>query len=140
LQNLVVTQKDNSLIKLDYAYDQVGNITSVNDGVSARQATFKYDSNNWLQSETTKGRFEQEAQGTPGYVRHDFYTDKWFDFTPVGVISLDYAACSIGLDFGGAYIPSVKKIQLVPDKDHQTNRVAARGLIYITLPILLISP
>jgi RHS repeat-associated protein len=128
IQNLNVSSGAQALMDLSYVYDLAGNVTQNNESVSGQQNSFTYFDNNWLQSENAKSIHKEEVKGVPGYVQPDMHGDQGLDFIPRGVVSLDYATTSVGIDFGGEYTPTIKMIQLVPDKDHQTNRISSRGI------------
>jgi RHS repeat-associated protein len=134
LQDLSVNVADangspgQDLIKYKYAYDLAGNIKTMTDELTGKSNSYSYYDNNWLKNESAQSTYDEEAEGRAGYIEEDYQGNKILDYTPRAVVYFDYASSSIGLDFGTAYNPTVKKIQLIPDSAHQTHRLIARSL------------
>ncbi|NLW46456.1 MAG: hypothetical protein GXY86_03850, partial [Firmicutes bacterium] len=124
LDQLKVTVAGQELLNLRYTYDEVSNIKTITDGGKIK--TFEYDKNNQLTKAVTPGIF-MEPTPTPGNAAlktGDTLGNGIFEFTPIlsGLMGLDHHASSIGIDFG-IVAPGVKKIELVPDKQHSTHRI-----------------
>jgi RHS repeat-associated protein len=133
LQDLNTCLDNTGIIQLNYLYDAAGNIKTITDNVTQKQSNFTYHANNWLKSESMADTFSQKATGDPGYVGKDSMGDKPLDFSSGGLVYFDYAASSIGVDFGFA-TPNIKKIQLIPDSAHTASRIIARGVDIYTSP------
>jgi RHS repeat-associated protein len=122
---LTVNSAGVSVLQQHYTYkDQTNNIESINDGKETK--TFTYDANNQLLKAVTPGKFleTKTTPGTPGVKPSDYLGSSRVDFSADSraVVSLDYDACSIGLDFGMVQ-PGVKKIVLAPDSGHLNHRI-----------------
>ncbi|NLY75938.1 MAG: RHS repeat protein [Firmicutes bacterium] len=96
-----VTIGNVELLNLDYTYDEVGNIKTVNNG--GKLKTYEYDKNNQLTKTVTPGTF-LETTPTPGTAvlkTGDVLGNGIFEFVPIlsGLMGLDYHASSIGIDF-----------------------------------------
>ena len=125
MNRLQVTVAGQELLSLSYTYDAVSNIKTITD--NGKIKTYEYDKNNQLTKAVTPGTF-METTPTPGTAAlktGDILGNGIFEFTPIlsGLMGLDYHASSIGIDFGGI-APGVKKIELVPDRNHSTHRIS----------------
>ena len=124
LDDMKVTVGGQELLNLDYTYDEVGNIKTVNDG--GKLKTYEYDKNNQLIKAVTPGTFLETTPtpGTAALKTGDVLGNGVFEFTPIlsGMMGLDYHSSSIGIDFGSV-APGVKVIELVPDQNHTTHRI-----------------
>jgi RHS repeat-associated protein len=133
LKNITAGTATSTLINTGYTYDSVNNMLTSADSVTGLASVYTYYKNNWLQAESTTTTFYEKTTGDPGYIAHDDAGSKILDYTtPEATVSLDYASTSVGIDFGEKYTPNVKIIKLIPDKDHQTNRLVKRGLEVFT--------
>ena len=125
----VTTNSGTNILQQHFTYDGCSNITAINEGSGIK--TFDYDANNQLTRSVTPGKFlEQDpTSGNYGLKVGDYLGATWMDFTPTlnAMMGLDYNSSSIGIDFGSVQ-PGIKKIQLIPDKAYQTNRVVAGTL------------
>ncbi|NLY74431.1 MAG: RHS repeat protein, partial [Firmicutes bacterium] len=134
LDDMKVTVGGQELLNLDYSYDEVGNIKTVNDG--GKLKLYEYDKNNQLTKAVTPGTF-METNPTPGTAAlktGDILGNGIFEFTPIlsGLMGLDYHASSIGIDFGGV-ASAIKVIELAPDKDYSTHRITENTIaLYIS--------
>jgi RHS repeat-associated protein len=133
LQDINVSLDNTGLIKLDYLYDAAGNIKTITDKLSEKQTNYTYHENNWLKSESAVAVFSEKVTGDPGCVSKDSLGVKPLDFSSGGLVYFDYAASSIGVDFGFAS-PNIKKIELIPGSNYTASRIIARGVDIYTSP------
>ena len=120
LDALKVDADGQELLKLALGYDGANNITSIND------REFHYDNKNQLTYSRIPGQF-MESKITPGLsgkTASDHLGSSWMDFNgdATAVVGIDYDASSIGINFTNT-ATAIKRIELIPDKDHQTHRV-----------------
>ncbi len=124
LNDLRVTLGGQQILNLHYTYDEVSNIKTITD--NGKLKTYEYDKKNQLIKAVTPGNFIETAPtpGTASLKIGDTLGNGVIEFAPVlsGLMGLDYYASSIGIDFG-AVVSSVKKVELVPDKNYSTHRI-----------------
>jgi RHS repeat-associated protein len=111
LQSISVTspKQPTPVLSLNYTYDGEGNILTRNDNV------YRYDELDRLIYSQIRGVFSDDIPARKGYVTGDFLGEKAPNYgtSEDTAVSFDYAASSVGLDFGGT--AQVRRLYLAKD-------------------------
>ena len=99
--------KSESILKLNYRYDQAGNI------ISRNQNQYGYDSLNRLIKAEVSGTIYSERGIDHGYVEADYYGERGIDLASEGIetITLDYHSGSVGVKFR-QIVRNISRIEL----------------------------
>ena len=99
--------KSENILKLNYRYDQAGNI------ISRNQNQYGYDSLNRLIKAEVSGTIYSERGIDHGYVEADYYGERGIDLAVEGIetITLDYHSGSVGVKFR-QIVRNISRIEL----------------------------
>lgn len=138
LQDLKVSKSGQELFNSSYSYDFANNISKIHNGITGKDSIYNYYDNNQLRSELVplpKPELEKDQTlGNPGFKQADYLGDQPLDFAiePTVIISLDYNASSIGLDFGTT-APKIKMVQLTPGASYQNHGLTSEAFdVYLS--------